>query len=426
MACAEAECFLGRVSQPCLWYDMTSLRNHGGAVTGIQRAIMGVAGALREARVPVRYCAFRKKLGFHEMDAASVDERLADLATGRAQPTDKPRTAMGRVQRRLRRRFVGKDEANIPFAAGDVLLNLGFSTYQQRHRDLVARIFESSGVRYVGFIYDLLMSRFPEWWEPEQQQHTAEWFHFTGRRAELVLCCSEATRRDAVWFFDRERIAPVALRTVRLADQLQQTVLAERTRDASARPFVLYVSTIEVRKNHRLLFQVWKRLLERHDPAAVPDLVFVGRKGWLVDDFLTELRNADHLGGRIQLRHGVGDAELAQLYADCLFTVYPSIAEGWGLPVAESLAHGKYCVASGTSSLPEVGGALVDYHDPFDVAGAHALIEHAIYDPAFRAERERAIQSGYRARTWSECAGEILDVLAPLLGAAGGARAANG
>ena len=60
------------------------------------------------------------------------------------------------------------------------------------------------------------------------------------------------------------------------------------------------------------------------------------------------------------------DAELAFLYRNCRFTVFPSLYEGWGLPIGESLWFGKLCIASKTSSMPEVGGDLVDYVDPKD------------------------------------------------------------
>jgi hypothetical protein len=86
--------------------------------------------------------------------------------------------------------------------------------------------------------------------------------------------------------------------------------------------------------------------------------------------------------------------------------------------VAESLARGKYCVASGTSSLPEIGGDLVDYHDPFDVPGALALIERAIYEPGWREAREHAIRAGFRTQSWRQCREEIEAALEPLFGAA--------
>jgi glycosyltransferase involved in cell wall biosynthesis len=129
---------------------------------------------------------------------------------------------------------------------------------------------------------------------------------------------------------------------------------------------VLFVSTIEIRKNHRLLVRVWRRLIARHGTEAVPALIFAGQIGWMVDDLLADLAESGHLGGKIEHRPGLSDEELDEAYRSCLFTVFPSFCEGWGLPIAESLAHGKFCVASNRTSIPEVGGDLIDYFDPSD------------------------------------------------------------
>jgi glycosyltransferase involved in cell wall biosynthesis len=214
--------------------------------------------------------------------------------------------------------------------------------------------------------------------------------------------------------------------TVRLGDELPHRLRTARSaavpRGAERAPYALYVSTLEVRKNHRLLFQVWRRLLAAHGRERIPDLVFVGKRGWLADDFVTELEQSRFLDGKIEWRERVEDDELARLYAGCLFSVYPSFYEGWGLPVAESLAFGKTGVVSSASSLPEVGCDFVDYHDPHDVAGATAAIERAIFDPAHREGRERAIRERFRARTWQETAAEVLARIEPLFAA----RAAAG
>lgn len=394
---------------PSLWYDVTNLVSYSGTVTGIERAISGVARGLLEADapVPVRFCHFRKGEGFFELQRPRLDALLDELGRERSR---RKRT----LAARLRKRLLGSRPASAPFDAGDVLLNLGYATYQQRHRPLVAELFQRSGVNYAGFIYDLLPVRFPEWWDPEEQIRTREWFTFTGRHASIVLCCSVSTSTDVRRFFEEEGIEAGPVVSVPLADDLRVSPAAGESSAGTERPYVLYVSTLEVRKNHRLLFQVWKELLRRHEPSAVPNLVLVGRKGWLIGDFLAELRNAHFLGGKIVVRHAVSDEELARLYADCLFTVYPSIHEGWGLPIAESLAHGKYCVASSSSSIPEVGGDLIDYHDPFDLRGALERIERAIFDPAYRAAKEAEIRARYRRRTWRESAQAIVAALAPL------------
>jgi glycosyltransferase involved in cell wall biosynthesis len=167
--------------------------------------------------------------------------------------------------------------------------------------------------------------------------------------------------------------------------------------------YVLFVSTIEIRKNHRLLVRIWRRLIERHGADAVPTLIFAGQIGWLVDDLLAELSASDYLGGKIMLMPGLSDAELRQAYRSSLFTVFPSLCEGWGLPIAESLMHGKFCVASNRTSIPEVGGDLVDYFDPANEDDVLAKIERLLLDPGYLKVREARLQTEYRPRTWTDC-----------------------
>jgi glycosyltransferase involved in cell wall biosynthesis len=128
---------------------------------------------------------------------------------------------------------------------------------------------------------------------------------------------------------------------------------------------VLCVGTIEARKNPIYLFNIWK-MMARSRRSKIPCLVFVGRKGWLVQDFMDQLEACNYLGGKILVVHNVTDVELDLLYRKCVLTAYPSFVEGWGLPVGESLAHGKICLCSATGGIPEVGGKLVDYIDPYD------------------------------------------------------------
>ncbi len=175
--------------------------------------------------------------------------------------------------------------------------------------------------------------------------------------------------------------------------------------------YVLYVSTIELRKNHRLLVRVWQRLLERHGTDLVPNLVFAGKIGWLVDDLLEELAASGYLNGKIVLLRSLSDTELQQAYRSCLFTVFPSLSEGWGLPIVESLAHGKFCVASNHTSIPEAGGKLIDYFDPVNEDDALAKIERPLIDQGYLAAREAQLRAEYRARTWGDCVHGLIRAL---------------
>mgnify|MGYP001176859639 CR=1 FL=1 len=171
---------------------------------------------------------------------------------------------------------------------------------------------------------------------------------------------------------------------------------------AHPRPYVLCVSTLEGRKNHLLLFDVWAALLRKYGAEAVPDLVLVGHWGWGIAEFRDLCRVTGFLAGRIVVKHDLGDGELLALYRGCLFTAFPSFVEGWGMPVGESLAAGKLCVASKSSSIPEVGGDFCDYIDPCDPLSAFEVFERAIFDPSHRRDRERAIAAAFRPRSWDE------------------------
>jgi glycosyltransferase involved in cell wall biosynthesis len=199
---------------------------------------------------------------------------------------------------------------------------------------------------------------------------------------------------------------------LKLGDGLSDRPMAAAARALRLPPrYVLFVSTIEFRKNHRLLVRVWRRLIGRHGANRVPVLLFAGQIGWLVDDLLADLAASRHLDGKIELRSDLSDAELRAAYDACLLTLYPSLYEGWGLPVAESLAHGKFCIASNRSAIPEVGGDLIDYFDPSDDDAAFAAIERALFEPGYLAAREARLRAEYRPRSWEHCVHALIDML---------------
>ncbi len=117
------------------------------------------------------------------------------------------------------------------------------------------------------------------------------------------------------------------------------------------------------------------------------------------------------LKGKVVVLNQVRDTELAWYYRRALFTVFPSLAEGWGFPVAESLSFGKVCVASDVDALPEVGKDLVSYFAANDLHGAYDLIKGLIVNPAKRMRLEQAIADRYQPTEWAAAANAILAAL---------------
>ena len=190
-------------------------------------------------------------------------------------------------------------------------------------------------------------------------------------------------------------------------------VISEEIQLLCQKPFLLFVSTIERRKNHETLYRAYIELINQ-GYVDLPQLVFVGKIGWGVADLLKDLALDPRIQPYIRILNHVTDAELALLYERTLFTLYPSLYEGWGLPVAESLAHGKFCLVSNNSSLPEVGGEYVEYLDAWDVPSWAKKIYWYCKNPKALHEKERHILESFHAHSWQDSSKSILNSAALL------------
>jgi glycosyltransferase involved in cell wall biosynthesis len=286
---------------------------------------------------------------------------------------------------------------------GDVIVSLGASWGFPDYMKHIVRAKRRYGIRFATLIYDMIPVENGSLVENRHVVQFRKWLQETIPNANVVFAISKYSRHallefaaDCGWSLPRVQV-------VGLGADLSHGPVAESQRKLSfPQQYVLFVSTIEIRKNHRLLVRVWRRLLERHGADGVPTLIFAGQIGWMVDDLLEDLAASGYLGGKIEHMPDLSDEELGDAYRSCLFTVFPSFCEGWGLPIAESLAHGKFCVASNRTSIPEVGGDLIDYFDPSNDDDALAKIERLLFEPGYLTAREARLQAEYRPRTWAD------------------------
>jgi glycosyltransferase involved in cell wall biosynthesis len=301
---------------------------------------------------------------------------------------------------------------------GDIIVSLGAGWGIPGYMRHMAQAKQRYGVKFSIFIHDVLPVEYPEFFEPRHAVQFGNWLQEAIPVTDIVLTNSNYSRASLIelaaksgWPLPRVEILQLGSGFAERPTAQGQTTAGPTMASLPTR-YVLFVSTIEIRKNHRLLVRVWQRLIERHGADFVPALIFVGQIGWSFDDLLAELKTSEYLNGKIILLRGLTDAELQQAYRSCLFTVFPSLCEGWGLPVAESLAHGKLCVASNRTSIPEVGGDLVDYFDPTNDDDALAKIERPLMEPGYLAAREMQVRAEYRRRTWADCVHGLLGALA--------------
>ena len=268
------------------------------------------------------------------------------------------------------------------------------------------------GTKFLSIVYDLI----PIYAKDTADAATAAAFNGFFRRAlrhvDHFLSISECTASDLRRYAASFGLPAPSISVTRLGSTFDEFIgpsdlTRERLDDDFPKRFVLFVSTIEGRKNHKFLLDLWKRMIERgEDP---PTLVCVGRIGWKSHAFIKALVESDYLDGKIVILQDVDDIKLKLLYQESLFTIYPSTYEGWGLPIGEALAAGKICVCGNQSSLPEAGGDFGTYIDLNDVEGTLQTLSRLIHDDDYRMKLEAHIAENYVPITWHSIAGVVLD-----------------
>jgi glycosyltransferase involved in cell wall biosynthesis len=299
----------------------------------------------------------------------------------------------------------------VHFMPGDTFVAIGASWVLPNAtagKDLKAR----HGMRFAVLVHDLIPELYPEWTATEGLALYRPWLHDVVPHADVIFTNSQNTADDLRDCMARHSLSippPMILKMGHLAAPDPDPAGAGA--GPFDRPFILFVSTIEVRKNHALMLRVWRRLLAELPAAQVPYLVFAGKTGWLTGDLLTQLDNAAWLDGHIRHIPSPGEDELRALYRACAFTVFPSLYEGWGLPVTESLSFGKTVAASGRSAIPEAGGCFCVYFDPENVEDAYGVIHGLITHPERVSQLEDRIAAGFRPPPWAETAAVMLTAL---------------
>ena len=301
------------------------------------------------------------------------------------------------------------------FEPQEWLVNVGASlslpSYFAQVRQLRGR-----GVRIGIFLHDCIPVRHPAYFDYFHTVEHSHWLAQVRECADLVICNSDATRDDyvslvhppvdqkikvcrlnAAW--DESDLSPEA--DAYLTELLSDIGLQEEE-------FVLCVGTIEPRKNHLSLIHVWDRLRQTH-PGNCPKLLCVGRIGWKSEAVLAQAKALGQLDNKIHFFNNLSDELLRGLYRKCLFSVYISYYEGWGLPVSESLAAGKVCVAGRNSSLLEAGAGFAIHVDERSETSIHEAISRLIDSPAALTQANERIRTEYRSRSWGDVLSDITD-----------------
>ena len=264
--------------------------------------------------------------------------------------------------------------------------------------------------RSVSTVCDMNQYFYPQTMQRSQYIYWRWLFPIALHHRKAVITISEHSRDDInrVLKINKKKIRniPLAAKPIFKEPRTKRELKQVAHKYGLPENFFVVVGTLEPRKNHLSLFEAYALL--RYQEKDLPPIVCVGRKGWLYDSVfarLTELKLKDH----VLFIGEVSDADLATIYRQAVALLYPSIYEGFGLPILEAMTSGCPVLTSNVSSMPEVAGDAAHYVNPFSIQSIADGLQ-AMSDASYRA---RLANRGYCRVdnfSWQRTARETLAV----------------
>ncbi|AEX50538.1 WbkA family mannosyltransferase [Rahnella aquatilis CIP 78.65 = ATCC 33071] len=357
-------------------FDCTSLTNWIGHPTGIQRVVSEIGNELLG-------CLPNIRLGLFQADSTCLEYDI-----------------------QLR-----KTTENIELNAGDIIITAGSNWDYIEHHKVLMKL-RQQGIKLGILFYDAIPCILPFTYGPGFPEIYKEWLIETINACDLAFAISENTKRDLKHFSTEHGLELPPVTVVRLGDEVPTTEgdpSADIVQKISE-PYLLTVGSIEYRKNHIMLLNAWRYMIEEQNYIP-PKLYIVGKQGWLDNDIEYQIANDLRLKGRIEVLKGLQDIDLRVLYENSMFTLYPSFYEGWGLPIAESLCFGKPCIASRSSSMVEIAPGLVRHAHPLLLNEWVEQIRLLVDNPEELQNECERVRTGYKLSSWKDTALQMCEGL---------------
>jgi glycosyltransferase involved in cell wall biosynthesis len=435
--------------------DLTDIQDWHGHHGGTQRVVYGIAKQFylqRDDKLEVEFIAFSPgKSLFYKTSFTPLFDRTEDqkIAPHNLQPQASAATIQAQVKRlvrpyvpdklrrskyaraaakkaymlgkgvthRVRRSIHGRGRLSldssshekIKFSNNDIVVVLGKPWDNPNMEQVLIDEKSNTGFKLVQVVYDLIIPLYPHLHHPSLFKAYTQYMFEAIYGSDLLLPISKSSEKD-IKIFARSLNLPIPkTKVIRLADEIiNQPGKGGKPDNRIASKFIACIGTVEIRKNHMLIYYAYK--LAEQQGIELPQLVVVGSRGWLTGDFQYLIEHDPRIKDKIIILDNVNDQGLSWIYANCIFSVYPSFYEGWGLPVAESLANGKMCIASNSSSIPEIAGDLIDYFTPYD-AGACLDLMIKYLDPKTLKQKETQIKEKYKATSWDDTFNEVIEYI---------------
>ena len=377
--------------------DLSRLLSRAGRFTptGIDRVELAYAEHLIASGAPRRFTAVGPAGGLGLLPRRMAEEFVREIGAAWRGGGDAARQdrQVRRIARRARLALLLSRERAFLAALHDSRtppVYLLVSHHHLERRGIIARLKRQSRARFVCLIHDLIPVEFPEYAKPGQAANHLRRIETAVELADALIVNSRVTRDGLQPHLERAGRSPPVLVTPFGADLPPASAASGALPD---KPYFVYVGTIEARKNHLLLLNLWRGLAGELGERS-PLLVLVGQRGWEIENVVDMLDRCPGLRGAVIEHNALSDAAMVPLRKGARALLLPSFAEGFGFPLIEALQLGLPALCSDLAALRETGGAVPEFLDPLDGPGWRA----AILDYADPQSGRRAAQLDRLAR----------------------------
>jgi glycosyltransferase involved in cell wall biosynthesis len=271
------------------------------------------------------------------------------------------------------------------------------SHHHLENRALLARLKKRGAARIVCLIHDLIPIQFPEYAKPGQAENHWRRIRNATEFADALIVNSGVTRDALCVRLHSGRRPPILVAP--FGTDLPAPL--ENGEPPLPQPYFVYVSTIEARKNHILLLNLWRQLATELGEAA-PLLVLIGQRGWESENVEDMLDRCPVLRRAVIEHNALPDAEMVSLLRGASAVLLPSFAEGFGFPVIEALALGVPVLCSDIPALRETGGSVPEFLDPLDGPGWRSAVLDYARPSSPRRDAQLARLAGWQPPRWQD------------------------
>jgi glycosyltransferase involved in cell wall biosynthesis len=266
--------------------------------------------------------------------------------------------------------------------------------------DALERIHEICSLEYCVFIHDLIIIYYSEYFLPVNQQEQITWMKRLLTLNPHIIANSVETKRYIERFAADHHREPGDITTAYIGVEpcfIQQNI---HTMPSIKKNYFIVIATIEPRKNHLLLLNFWRDMAQQKMIEPLPELYLIGKRGWENENVVDMVERCKPINGLVHEATDLNDSELMSLLQGARALLYPTFAEGWGMPVVESLTLGIPVICSDIPELKESGQNIPDYIHPIDgISWMNTIIDYCKPDSSMRSAQLKRIEN-FTPPTW--------------------------